>query len=105
MPCWPVLELRLGGVQATEALRITAPELVNFGVMDAIIPEPMGGAHGNPMAAFPAIKDAIMNIYHSRCSMQLSPAPHAVHQMLTSLCIALLSALGSAYITLPACYV
>lgn len=51
---------------ATEALRITAPELVNFGVMDAIIPEPMGGAHGNPMAAFPAIKDAIMNIYHSR---------------------------------------
>ena len=53
-------------MQATEALKITAPELLNFGVMDAIIPEPMGGAHGNPMAAFPAIKDALMNIYHSK---------------------------------------
>ena len=52
--------------QATEALRITAPELLNYGVMDAIIPEPLGGAHGNPMAAFPAIKDALMNIYHSK---------------------------------------
>lgn len=56
-------------MQATEALRITAPELVRFGVMDEIIPEPLGGAHSDPMGAFPAIKDAIMRNYHkcARC--------------------------------------
>ncbi|GBF91106.1 acetyl-coenzyme A carboxylase carboxyl transferase subunit, chloroplastic-like [Raphidocelis subcapitata] len=48
---------------ATEALRITAPELVRLGVMDTIIPEPLGGAHSDPVAAFPAIKDAIMATY------------------------------------------
>lgn len=32
-------------VQATEALRITAPELIKLEVMDEIIPEPLGGAH------------------------------------------------------------
>ncbi len=50
----------IDGAQATEALRITAKELVKFGVMDEIIPEPPGGAHANPMAAFPAVKDSIV---------------------------------------------
>lgn len=49
--------------QATEALRITAPELVKFGVMDTIIPEPLGGAHADPAAAFPNIKATIMATY------------------------------------------
>ncbi len=49
--------------QATEALRITAPELVKFGVMDTVIPEPLGGAHADPLAAFPRIKEAILNTY------------------------------------------
>jgi hypothetical protein len=46
--------------QATEALRITAPELVKFGIMDSIVPEPLGGAHANPTAAFPAIRDHLL---------------------------------------------
>lgn len=29
-------------------------------MMDTIVPEPYGGAHSDPVAAFPAIKDAIM---------------------------------------------
>ncbi len=49
--------------QATEALRITAPELIKFGVMDTIIPEPLGGAHADPLAAFPKIKETIMATY------------------------------------------
>jgi len=49
---------------ATEALRITSPELVKYGIMDEIIPEPLGGAHSDPMGAFPAIKEAIMRNYH-----------------------------------------
>jgi len=31
--------------------------------MDEKIPEPLGAAHTDPMAAFPAIKDAIMRNY------------------------------------------
>mmetsp|Transcript_37782 Transcript_37782/g.95575 ORF Transcript_37782/g.95575 Transcript_37782/m.95575 type:complete len:506 (-) Transcript_37782:966-2483(-) len=55
---------RAASPQATEALRITAPELVRFGVMDEIVPEPLGGAHADPVSAFPAIKTAIMNTYN-----------------------------------------
>ena len=53
-------------LQATEALRITAQELVSFGVMDGIIEEPLGGAHSEPMASFPAVKEALMNIYKTK---------------------------------------
>ena len=31
--------------EAAELMRITAPELLQFGVIDAIVPEPIGGAH------------------------------------------------------------
>ena len=48
---------------ATEALRITSTDLVGFGVMDGIIGEPLGGAHRNPMSAFPFIKESIMNTF------------------------------------------
>ena len=35
-------------VEATEALRITAPDMLRFGVVDEIVPEPPGGAHTDP---------------------------------------------------------
>lgn len=53
----------LDALQATEALRITSSELVKFGVMDHIVPEPLGGAHADPLSAFPLIKETILNIY------------------------------------------
>ena len=34
-------------VEAAEALKITAPDLLKFGVIDEIVPEPTGGAHTN----------------------------------------------------------
>ena len=34
-------------VEAAEALRLTAPDLMNLGVVDEIVPEPVGGAHTN----------------------------------------------------------
>jgi acetyl-CoA carboxylase carboxyl transferase subunit alpha len=34
-------------VEAAEALKITAPDLLRFGVIDEIVPEPRGGAHTN----------------------------------------------------------
>jgi acetyl-CoA carboxylase carboxyl transferase subunit alpha len=34
-------------VEAAEALRLTSPDLLNLGVVDEIVPEPIGGAHTN----------------------------------------------------------
>ncbi len=31
--------------------------------MDEIVPEPLGGAHADPVSAFPLIKDAVLKIY------------------------------------------
>src|SRR6187401_1048615 len=38
-------------VEAAEALKLTAPDLLTRGVIDEIVPEPAGGAHTNPTAA------------------------------------------------------
>jgi len=38
-------------VEAAEALKLTAPDLVESGVVDVIVPEPPGGSHNNPAAA------------------------------------------------------
>ncbi len=44
---------------AAEAMRITAQDLRAFGVIDQIVPEPVGGAHREPGAAIGALGDAI----------------------------------------------
>lgn len=38
-------------VQAAEALKITAPDLLALGIIDEIVKEPAGGAHADPAAA------------------------------------------------------
>ncbi len=45
--------------QAAEALKLTAPDLLELGVIDRIIPEPMGGAHRNHQQAAIALKAAL----------------------------------------------
>jgi acetyl-CoA carboxylase carboxyl transferase subunit alpha len=40
-------------------MKITAQDLIRFGVIDAIITEPIGGAHRDPPAAIAAAGDAI----------------------------------------------
>ena len=44
---------------AAEALGITAPRLNELGLVDQIIPEPMGGAHRNPQQAADNLKIAL----------------------------------------------
>ncbi|RMZ55871.1 hypothetical protein APUTEX25_003837, partial [Auxenochlorella protothecoides] len=48
---------------ATEALKITPRDLVGLGVMDEIVPEPLGAAHTDPMGAFPAVREAVLRHY------------------------------------------
>ena len=38
-------------VEAAEALKLTAPDLLKAGIIDRIIPEPIGGSHTDPAAA------------------------------------------------------
>lgn len=44
--------------QAAEALRLTAQDLLEFKVIDEVIPEPMGGAHRDRTAVFAQVGDA-----------------------------------------------
>lgn len=44
---------------AAEALRLTAADLTEFGVVDEIIPEPLGGAHHDPMTATDSVRAAV----------------------------------------------
>jgi acetyl-CoA carboxylase carboxyl transferase subunit alpha len=45
--------------QAAEAMRVTAADLADLGVIDEIVPEPLGAAHSDPAAAARTVGDAI----------------------------------------------
>ena len=51
---------RKEGPKAAEALKITAANLENLGVVDQLIPEPIGGAHRNHEAAADLLKAALI---------------------------------------------
>ena len=54
---------------AAEAMKITAADLQSLGVIDRIIPEPLGGAHRDPAAAIANLKSAIVEEMNSCSSM------------------------------------
>ena len=47
--------------QAAEALRLTAPDLLELGISDGIIAEPIGGAHRDNAAAAEAVRSTIIS--------------------------------------------
>jgi len=48
---------------AAAALKLTAPHLLELGVIDAIIPEPLGGAHGDWDVAAAHLKEAVTEAF------------------------------------------
>ncbi len=44
---------------AAEAMRVTAQDLKSLGVIDTIVPEPLGGAHRVPVTAIASLGDAL----------------------------------------------
>jgi len=46
--------------EAAEAMRVTANDLLALGVVDRIVPEPLGGAHRAPTEAIESLKSAII---------------------------------------------
>ena len=49
-------------VEAAAALKITAPDLLKVGIIDEIVPEPIGGAHTDPAAAARLIDRVLENV-------------------------------------------
>jgi acetyl-CoA carboxylase carboxyl transferase subunit alpha len=47
--------------EAAEALAITASRLKTLGLIDKIVPEPLGGAHRDPQFAFQALRKALLD--------------------------------------------
>ena len=45
--------------EAAELMRVTAPDLLKLGVIDAIVPEPVGGAHRNWDATAASLREAL----------------------------------------------
>jgi acetyl-CoA carboxylase carboxyl transferase subunit alpha len=46
--------------EAAEAMRITAPSLSEFGLVDEVLPEPLGAAHRDPQATAEVIRNALL---------------------------------------------
>jgi len=54
---------------AATSMKITAQDLIKFGIIDAIISEPVGGAHRDPDAAVAATGRAIGDAFRSMANM------------------------------------
>jgi acetyl-CoA carboxylase carboxyl transferase subunit alpha len=54
--------------EAATGMKITAQDLIRFGIVDRVIPEPLGGAHRDPAAAIAstgrAINDALKSLHN-----------------------------------------
>lgn len=48
------------GADAAKAMKVTAGDALRLGLIDAVIPEPLGGAHKDPAAAAEALKAAVV---------------------------------------------
>ncbi len=48
---------------AAEALKLTAQDLQAFGLVDQVVPEPLGGAHRGRAAAIDAVADAVAQAF------------------------------------------
>jgi acetyl-CoA carboxylase carboxyl transferase subunit alpha len=57
---------------AAKAMKITAQDLIGFGIVDRIIAEPVGGAHADPAATIKAVGDAVEE--ELKALLPLSPA-------------------------------
>ncbi len=56
---------------AAEMMKITAPDLKKFGVVDRILPEPVGGAHRDHKAAADTVRAALLESLESVRSLSL----------------------------------
>jgi acetyl-CoA carboxylase carboxyl transferase subunit alpha len=56
--------------QAAEALRLTAEDALQMGLIDLIIPEPLGAAHRDPQATALSVRTAVLQQLDELCQME-----------------------------------
>jgi acetyl-CoA carboxylase carboxyl transferase subunit alpha len=54
---------------AAEALKLTGPDLLKLGIIDGVIPEPLGGAHRDPQKTSVSVKEAVNKSLKELCSL------------------------------------
>ncbi len=70
--CAAILWKSSGGVEeAASALKLTAQDLLEMGIIDSIIPEPLGGAHRYPKEAAEILKENIIADLDEFCSIPI----------------------------------
>jgi len=66
--------------KAAAALKLTAPHLLELGIIDSIVKEPLGGAHANHDAAAQALKDAIIEAFSELADLSVEELVEARYQ-------------------------
>jgi len=67
-------------IEASEALKITAPDLLKFGIIDDIVTEPVGGAHTDPAQAAALVDVALERALHEIAVMDVQSRLDARYQ-------------------------
>ena len=67
-------------VEAAEALKITAPDLLALGLIDAIIPEPRGGAHNDDAGATGLVDQALQHALQEVSALGITERLNARYQ-------------------------
>ncbi|UOF92659.1 acetyl-CoA carboxylase carboxyltransferase subunit alpha [Fodinisporobacter ferrooxydans] len=57
--------------RAADSMRITAQDLKQFGIIDGIVPEPLGGAHKDPEQTIQATKQVIVDSLKELCKLSI----------------------------------
>jgi acetyl-CoA carboxylase carboxyl transferase subunit alpha len=70
---------------AAEALRLTSGDLMNLGVIDEVIPEPLGGAHRDPATMIATFKDTLVRHLDELTAMDTQERLDARYQRLRSM--------------------
>src|SRR5437764_7564070 len=68
---------RSASAKAAEALKITAGDLLQLGLVDEVVPEPLGGAHANAEKMKEALRDCLVRHLEQLLNM---PAPELLKQ-------------------------
>jgi acetyl-CoA carboxylase carboxyl transferase subunit alpha len=69
---------------ASSTMKITAPDLHSFGIIDEVIPEPPGGAHTDQSATMDAVRDVLLR-HLSELEAGLYPNdPSAIERLLAA---------------------
>jgi acetyl-CoA carboxylase carboxyl transferase subunit alpha len=63
--------------EAATSMKITAQDLMRFGVIDDIVGEPVGGAHRDPATAIAATGDAIAAAFNGLGNLDRDAIRHA----------------------------